>query len=62
MRAKSEEQRINLNDLLKKAKEQYGDKINVAHDLFEEYVPEEKFDCVLCTHVSFYTCVSMSYF
>ncbi|MBL7921288.1 MAG: class I SAM-dependent methyltransferase [Bacteroidia bacterium] len=37
--------------LLDKAKSLYGDKVNVAHALFEEYIPETKFDCVLATHV-----------
>jgi 2-polyprenyl-3-methyl-5-hydroxy-6-metoxy-1,4-benzoquinol methylase len=37
--------------LLDKAKSLYGDKVNVAHALFEEYIPDTKFDCVLATHV-----------
>lgn len=39
------------DSLLDKAIHIYGNKITTAHALFEEYVPEEKFDCVLCTHV-----------
>ena len=37
--------------LLGKAKELYGDRIKVVHSLFEEFVPQEKYDCVLATHV-----------
>lgn len=39
------------DSLLVKAKGIFGDKIEVSHDLFEEYKPARKFDCVLCTHV-----------
>lgn len=37
--------------LLKKAKNKYGDQINIEHDLFEEYIPKKGFDTILCTHV-----------
>ena len=37
--------------LLQTAKSIYGDKIETGHSLFEEYVPDKKFDCVLATHV-----------
>jgi 2-polyprenyl-3-methyl-5-hydroxy-6-metoxy-1,4-benzoquinol methylase len=37
--------------LLDKAKEMYGDKIEIVHSLFEEYNPYEKFDFILATHV-----------
>lgn len=39
------------NTLLEKAKRIYGNKIEIAHDLFEEFTPKRKFDCILCTHV-----------
>jgi 2-polyprenyl-3-methyl-5-hydroxy-6-metoxy-1,4-benzoquinol methylase len=37
--------------LLGKAKELYGDRIKTVHSLFEEFVPIEKYDCILATHV-----------
>lgn len=37
--------------LLEKAKKKYGDKVDVVIDLFEEYKPNQKFDCILATHV-----------
>jgi len=37
--------------LLAKAKQLYGDKLEIASALFEEYKPEQKFDCILATHV-----------
>ena len=37
--------------LLQKAKQLHGNKLEVAHALFEEYKPNQKFDCVLATHV-----------
>lgn len=37
--------------LLQKAKNIHGDKISIEHALFEEFIPEQKFDCVLATHV-----------
>ncbi|GAA4465524.1 hypothetical protein GCM10023093_17880 [Nemorincola caseinilytica] len=37
--------------LLAKAREIHGDKIETVHALFEEYVPAQKFDCLLATHV-----------
>ncbi len=39
------------NILLEKAKSLYGDKIETIHSLFEEFDAEDKFDCVLATHV-----------
>ena len=37
--------------LLEKAKNLHGDKIVAVHSLFEEYQPQNKFDCIVCTHV-----------
>ena len=37
--------------LLNTAKEIHGDKIIAKCGLFEEFVPEQKYDCVLATHV-----------
>ena len=37
--------------LLNRAKEVHGDRIITACGLFEEFVPEGKYDCVLATHV-----------
>jgi 2-polyprenyl-3-methyl-5-hydroxy-6-metoxy-1,4-benzoquinol methylase len=39
------------HSLLEKAKSLYGDKIKCQHELFEEYKPKDKFDCVMATHV-----------
>jgi len=36
---------------LQRARSFFGDKIKYAHDLFEEYDPEQAFDCILATHV-----------
>ena len=37
--------------LLKKAQTIHGDKIITQHGLFEKFIPTEKYDCVLATHV-----------
>lgn len=37
--------------LLQKAREIHGDKITAQHGLFEDFVPNMLYDCVLATHV-----------
>ena len=37
--------------LLKKAKNLYNDKVEIVCDLFEEFNPSVKYDCILATHV-----------
>lgn len=37
--------------LLDKAKEKFGTQITYSHSLFEEYVPEDRFEAILALHV-----------